>query len=86
VFTTRLGALPETTGGLASMVEWQADGNALATSFADMTVAALREMQQDPAGAAARRDERIRFVNENYTWPVRAKEWVSYLSELTGVQ
>ena len=81
VFTTRLGALPETTNGLASMVDWDADGSRLAGSFADMAVAALREAKEDPATALISRDARIKFVNDNYTWPARANEWLAWLSQ-----
>ena len=82
VLTTRLGALPETTNGLASMVEWQSDKAQLAASFAAMAIEVLRDMQQDHASAAARRAERIKFVRENYLWPSRAREWVDWVSQL----
>jgi len=84
VFVSRLGALPETTGGLASMVDWQPDEARLAARFADMAIEALRDMQQNPASAAARRNERIKFIRDNYLWPARAKEWVAWLSQLAG--
>jgi glycosyltransferase involved in cell wall biosynthesis len=83
VFATKLGALSETTNGLASMVEWQADKSQLAESFATMAIAALRDMQHYPAAAFTRRDARVKFVDDNYTWPTRAKEWIEWLSELT---
>jgi glycosyltransferase involved in cell wall biosynthesis len=84
VFVTRLGALPETTGGLASVIDCQPDEAALAASFADMAIGALRDMQKDPATAAARRRERIKFIHDNYQWAARAKEWVAWLSQLAG--
>jgi glycosyltransferase involved in cell wall biosynthesis len=84
VLTTRLGALPETTNGLASMVEWQPDNNQLAASFAATAIEVLRDMQQNLASTAARRDERIKFIRENYLWPGRAREWVDWLSQLAG--
>jgi glycosyltransferase involved in cell wall biosynthesis len=82
VLTTKLGALPETTNGLASMVEWQPEENKLAARFAAMVIEVLRDMRQNPASAAARRDERIKFIRENYLWPNRAREWVDWLSQL----
>ncbi len=82
VFTTRLGALPETTNGLAPTVEWQANKAQLAECFALMVVDGLRNMQQNPAGSIARRDERIKFIRGNYLWPARAKEWVEWISQL----
>ena len=84
VFVTRLGALTETTGGLASMVDWQSDEAALAASFADMAIEALRDIQKDPETAAARRHERINFVQQNYQWAARANEWIAWLSQLAS--
>jgi glycosyltransferase involved in cell wall biosynthesis len=82
VFTTRLGALPETTNGLASMIEWRADKSQLAKNFATMAIVALRDMQRNPVAASTHREARIKFVNDNYTWPARAKEWIEWLSQL----
>jgi glycosyltransferase involved in cell wall biosynthesis len=82
VLTTRLGVLPETTDGLASLVEWQADKARLAEDFAAMAIKALHEMQENPVEAAARREERIKFIREHYLWPARAKEWSEWLSQL----
>jgi glycosyltransferase involved in cell wall biosynthesis len=84
VLTTRLGALPETTAGLASMVNWQADQGRLAASFAAMTVEALRDMQQNPAAAAARRDQRIKFIRDHYLWGARALEWEQWLTHIAS--
>jgi hypothetical protein len=84
VFTTRLGALPETTAGLASMVEWQADEGRLAASFAAMAVEALRDMRHNPAAAAARRDQRIKFIRDNYLWGARAPEWERWLTQIAS--
>ena len=84
VLTTRLGALPETAAGWASMVEWQADKFRLASQFAALAVETLRAMREDPSAASAQRLQRIDFVRENYLWPARALEWVQWLSELGG--
>jgi glycosyltransferase involved in cell wall biosynthesis len=82
VFTTQLGALPETTNGFASMIEWQPDKSRLAETFATMAIAALRDMQRNPAAESTHREARIKFVNEHYTWPARAKEWIDWFSQL----
>jgi glycosyltransferase involved in cell wall biosynthesis len=79
VFTTRLGALPETASGHATMIEWEDDKVRLAQRFAEMVIGTLREMRQNPAQAEASRLERIRFIRKNYLWPARAKEWVDWL-------
>jgi glycosyltransferase involved in cell wall biosynthesis len=82
VITTRLGALPETTGGLASLVEPQSDKAALAGDFAAKTVAVLRAMQQNPSAADQARSERMAYVREKYSWDERAKEWEAWLSKV----
>lgn len=84
VLTTRLGALPETTAGLASMVEWQADEGRLAASFAAMAVEALRDMRHNPAAAAASRVQRIKFIRDNYLWAARALEWEQWLTQIAS--
>jgi glycosyltransferase involved in cell wall biosynthesis len=82
IFTTRLGALPETTNGFACMVDADLDRGPLAERFAAMTVAGLRELQKDPEAAASRRAVQSKFVRENYTWSKRAAEWTDWLKEL----
>ena len=84
IFTTRLGALPETTNGFAFMVDAEADRAALAERFAAMTIKALRELQADPGAAARRRDAQATFVRDNYRWPARAAEWASWLAQVAG--
>jgi hypothetical protein len=59
VFTTRLGALPETTGGHAAMVDWQHDKAKLSESFAAMVIQTLRDMRKNPEAATSRREQRL---------------------------
>jgi glycosyltransferase involved in cell wall biosynthesis len=82
VLATRLGALPETTGGLAAMIDWLPDKAALARAFADATIANLRDTLADAAAAAAARNARIKFIRDNYLWPDRATEWTDWLMQL----
>jgi len=84
VLTTSLGALPETTGGFARMIELPADRAQLTKDYARMAVRALTELQRDPDAASVRRQEQIAYVRQNYTWPARAPEWISWLSGLAG--
>jgi glycosyltransferase involved in cell wall biosynthesis len=84
VFATGLGVLQETTSGLAALVDWQPNAERLAESFAAMTIDALSEMQRNPSRAAGRREERIKFIRDNYQWPSRAREWSVWLSQLAG--
>jgi hypothetical protein len=76
--------LCELVEALASMIDWHPDDAALADRFADMAIEALRDMQKNPAAAAAQRRERIKFIRDNYLWAARAKEWVARLSQLAG--
>ena len=82
VFTTRLGALPETTQGHASMVDWQPDKTKLAETFATMVIQTLRDMRENPEAAASRRERRLEFIRTSYLWPGRAKQWAEWLTQI----
>lgn len=79
VFTTSLGALPETTGGHAATIEPNPDKARLAGEFAEMTANELRFMLKNPQKAAKRRLQRMKFVRSHFTWRKRAKEWLVLL-------
>jgi glycosyltransferase involved in cell wall biosynthesis len=82
ILTTALGALPETASGFAHMIPPQADKALHAKSFAGMAIDTLQMQQRDPEAAAARREEQIGFVRQNYDWAVRASEWAAWLATL----
>jgi glycosyltransferase involved in cell wall biosynthesis len=82
VLTTRSGAMPETTAGFGSMIEPHEDAPRLAKEFAQMAIDALAEARREPEAAAERRAQQMEFVRKNYSWPARALEWESYLSEI----
>ena len=82
VFTTSLGALPETLAGFGRMVEASNDAALLSKAFATMTISALNDARARPDEAAARREAQIAFMRKNYTWPARALEWQSWLLDL----
>jgi glycosyltransferase involved in cell wall biosynthesis len=84
VITTRSGALPETTSGFASLVDWTGDPTVLVKSFAAATIEALREMRARPDAAANLRRASIAHIRENYLWPARAKEWAAWISEISA--
>jgi len=84
VVTTRLGALPETTNGLASMIDSQADKTELARSFATKTIETLREAQRDAQRATTERERRRTYILDNYSWSARASEWIDWLTHLRG--
>jgi len=84
VYTTRLGALPETAGAHALMADWQADKTALAESFADMVTRALQEARENPEKAMTLLTQRRAHIQANYLWPDRAKEWERWLATIIG--
>jgi glycosyltransferase involved in cell wall biosynthesis len=82
VFTTRLGALPETTQGHAVMMDWQPDKTKLAENFAVMVIQALRDMRENPEAATSRRERGLEFIRKSYLWPDRAKQWTEWLTQI----
>jgi glycosyltransferase involved in cell wall biosynthesis len=84
VYTTRLGALPETAGAHATMIDWQPDRTTLAGAFADMVTRALKEARENPQEAMARLAQRRAYIQANYLWPNRAKEWERWLAAVIG--
>lgn len=76
VITSALGALPEVTGGFATLLPPPGDRVAYRQAFAK----ALRTWRDGVTGADAaahkvRLAEQIRFVRARYAWPVLAVEW-----------
>jgi glycosyltransferase involved in cell wall biosynthesis len=82
IFSTRLGAIPETSGGYASLIDWHEDQGVLAKDFATMAIDTLRGMRRSPDAAAQSRTARVRFARDTCTWQVRAREWDAWLTEL----
>jgi glycosyltransferase involved in cell wall biosynthesis len=81
ILTTRLGALPETTGRFSRMIEYQNDRVQLGRAYAAMVINDLSDIRRNSARALSQRNEQIAFIRENYTWPGRAIEWVNWLTE-----
>jgi glycosyltransferase involved in cell wall biosynthesis len=84
IVTTRLGALEETTNGFAKLIDYRSDRARLAKDFAGATIESLNESRRDPAAALARHDAQIAYIRQNYTWPARALEWQSWLTEIAS--
>jgi glycosyltransferase involved in cell wall biosynthesis len=82
VFTTGLGALPETTNGFAYMVEAETDRRFLAERFAAMMIKTWSELKADSAAACRRRKAQATYVRDHYRWPARAAEWTSWLAQI----
>jgi glycosyltransferase involved in cell wall biosynthesis len=82
VFTSSLGALPETTQGHAAIVDWQPDHARLADEFAAMCIRTLRDTLENPGSATLKRERRLEFIRKNYLWPDRAKQWAEWLTQI----
>jgi glycosyltransferase involved in cell wall biosynthesis len=78
VVTTELGALAETTMGMAALVPPPRDEKdlpAFSRAYADRLAAILREINRNPREFWLSRWEQVHAVTTQCTWPVRAAEW-----------
>ena len=82
VVTTRRGALPETTGGAARLVEPDDDPRVLSARFADAVAEEVGQRRSDPAAHTARIARQVAHVNDTMTWARRAEEWPAWLGTL----
>jgi len=82
VFTTDLGALRETTAGFACLLPLPPAREDLAEAFGSMVASEWRAAIGDPRTLGARIAAQRDFMQLNATWPVRAPEWVAFLSRV----
>jgi len=88
IVTSRLGALPETTGGFAELVDLPVTENGRLKRdeyvewFVDAVMGALHQMRSQPGVVEAHLRKQVDFVNEAYTWPLRARQWADWLQRL----
>jgi glycosyltransferase involved in cell wall biosynthesis len=83
VVTSELGALPETLAGFGVTVGLKKGADAYAKEFIDSMVDWLVEgdMKEERENRLRRQ---VDFVNEHYSWTVRAREWVDWVRRLRG--
>ncbi len=82
VVTSNLAALPETMAGFGTLVEvGKTEEEFEANFFKSLSETILRYYEQDEAWKK-RLQEQVRFVNENYIWSRRAREWEGFLGEM----
>ena len=81
VFTTALGALPESSGGHACMIPVT---EGLAHRFAEMVVKGIQECERDPDAALKRRAKRVAYIADKFVWHKIAKEWNVWLETLAS--
>lgn len=88
IITTGLGALPETLRGFGHMLPVKdnqrdfATGPAFINGYINLVAGALREVMNNPTLAAEKRRARVDFARQNYTWDVRAREWIELVHRL----
>lgn len=87
VVSTTLGALPETTGGLARLVPYGGDRAVLRRAYLE---AVLETSRRIAAETPAQRLERIAgqtgFVRARYDWSILARQWEAWLAAVAAAQ
>jgi tetratricopeptide (TPR) repeat protein len=83
IVTSDLGALPETTAGFARLIPIQDDREVYKDRFVEETVKLLRQCTAtDTIGTETHLRQQVEYVNREYTWSVRAQQWVQWLSNI----
>lgn len=74
IVTSNLGALPETTAGFGKLIDvdgdWQKYGN--------LFIREILNFLYNPSDMS----KQVEYVNKNYVWKVRAKEWEKWMKTL----
>ncbi|MDX2211782.1 MAG: tetratricopeptide repeat protein [Oculatellaceae cyanobacterium bins.114] len=97
VITSAIGALPETTSGLAQLIAipnaetstpqrfvswtWETQQE-YAQQFIAATVQALQNQVADPLAIETALRNQVNFVNQTCVWAVRVHEWENWLNSL----
>jgi glycosyltransferase involved in cell wall biosynthesis len=83
VVTSDLGALPETTAGFARLIPIEGDWEVYKNLFIEETIRVLTACTAtDPTAAETHLRRQVEYVNREYNWSVRAREWVQCLSSV----
>lgn len=85
VVTSNLGALSETAEGFADLIP--VDNNIFddqyKKNFINKTIAGLKKfLEENNTQLEQDLQKQVQFFNNNYTWSIRAKEWVNWLCEV----
>jgi glycosyltransferase involved in cell wall biosynthesis len=85
VVTTRLGALPETCGGFADLVEPHSDPTEFDRQFTEAVVGAVLGCAQGDGQASAERlTAQLEAVNDRCNWARLAFEWERWLRQVAA--
>ena len=82
IVTSALGALPETTGGFATLIPFAQSREAYLSQFVDESVKILIECRRLAAECENLLQRQLAYINSNATWEIRAGQWVQWLQSL----
>lgn len=83
VVTSELAALPETTAGFGCLIPIEDDWEVYKNRFVEETVRVLKECTaSDTSNAETFLKRQVSYVNNEYTWSVRAEQWVEWLCSI----
>lgn len=83
VVSTALGALPQTTLGLATLVPSDSDATRFRRRFEDAVIARLQALQSTTAEAREEQLQRqVQTIRSAMDWDVQAQAWVQWLTRL----
>lgn len=78
VVTTNYGALPETCGEFATMIEFDSSGQNLIERYADT----LNSVIDNYKNSLYKEDLEMqtKYYNKYYSWEIRIREWINFLN------
>jgi glycosyltransferase involved in cell wall biosynthesis len=74
------GALPETTGGLATIYPWSEDNNYHANQFANVLKVVIDNFWHE--GLQGKLQFTKTYADNMYNWDIRIEEWIALLKSL----
>lgn len=85
VVTTDLGALRETTAGFGYLVEIGANANMFCDLFLKKMTEVLKKIydKKEKKLLEEKIKQQVAFVNKNYVWSKRAKEWEDFFLQIS---
>ncbi|WP_460194013.1 O-linked N-acetylglucosamine transferase family protein [Thermosynechococcus sp. FA-CM-4201] len=88
IVTSALGALPETTAGFADLVEFTTDWPTYRANYGKALRKAIERFRDPTAHSALEEHLRaqVNYIHKNYTWSIRAQEWIAFLESLLTPQ
>jgi glycosyltransferase involved in cell wall biosynthesis len=82
IVTSDLAALPETTAGFADLISARTDMETYLEKFIKKIVVLLDNNIKKQKPLEKKLRKQVNFVNKNYTWKVRAGEWIKFFKKI----